>query len=93
MDHLIDPSPPGEKVIPINFRNLDFEDTSGVPFSFKACKSPEEICDWYGERMSQYPPELSPYITFKTLYPLDSIPARTRSGFYIDKGNFNLSFT
>ena len=92
MDHLIDPSPPGEKVIPINFRNLDFEDTSGVPFSFKACKSPEEICEWYGKQITQYPPELLPYLTFKTLYPKENIPKTTKKGFFTQKGNFKLSF-
>ena len=92
MDNLIDPSKQGEKTIPINFSNLDFEDPSGVPSSFKACKTALDICDWYEERLSNFPPELLPYLTFKTVYPGKDMPTRTKKGFFTQKGHFVLSF-
>jgi hypothetical protein len=88
LSHLIDPSPAGEKIIAIDFSNLDFEDSSGVPISFRACKTHEDLCDWYGERCDAFPSDLVPYLSYKTMGK--SIP--TKSGFFKKKGNFTLAF-
>ncbi len=94
MEHLINPSPAGEKIIPINFSNLDFEDSSGVEISFKACKTPEDLCDWYAARCDQYPWELIPYLVIKTMFPKSKITAKKSSKGAITKrtGNFTLTF-
>ena len=85
-------NPTTEKIIPIDFRNLDFTDLSGVDISFKACKTEEDLADWYVERCPDYPTDLIPYLVFKTLYPNIDVPLKTQLSFYKKIGNYFLKF-
>ena len=90
--HLVDPSPPGEKIIPINFSSLDFSDGSGVDISFRACKSAEALGDWYAERCHQYPLDLVPYLVFKTMHPKAEVPEKPKTGLFKRLGNYIINF-
>ena len=73
--HLKDPSPAGSKIIAIDQVNIDFCDNADIPFSFKACNTPQELIKWYNEHKCQhYFPEISPFITFKTIFPEKEFP-------------------
>ena len=91
MEHLIDPSPPGTKVIPIDFSDIDYCDSSGRPISFKACKSGGDLTEWYRERISGYPEDLAPFLAYKTMHPNKDFPRqKKKGGFSKMLGNFNI---
>jgi hypothetical protein len=85
------PAPAGEKTIMIDFSQLDFElCDDGVPLSFKACSSVDDMGEWYIDRMDNFPIEVIPYVVYKTLYPDDKIPTPKHP---IKKvGNFKIDF-
>jgi hypothetical protein len=91
MEHLIDPSPPGEKVIPLDFRNLDYSDPSGRAITFRACKGMSDFTSWYRERLVGYPNELAPFLAYQTMFPHSKIP-QNKGSFSKQIGNYILSF-
>lgn len=90
--HLADPSPPGEKTIFLNFSSFDFQDASGVEISFKACKTADDLGEWYADRCNAYPSDIVPYLVHKTLHPKHNIPSKAKKGFYKQLGNFMIRF-
>ena len=93
MEHLIDPSPPGERVIPIDFRHLDYCDASGRSISFRACQSPDALCDWYEEKTGSFPGFVAPYLAYRTIYPHLDFPQKKKKGFFKQLGKYIVSFT